>query len=71
MTERGKSKEEEETKSINNNSDLKKEILNICEPMCLKIVKDRPENIVQYMMKYLRNTLHPYCIVIKKKNYLK
>ena len=55
MTEREKSKEEEETKSINNNSDLKKEILNICEPMCLKIVKDRPENIVQYMMKYLRN----------------
>ena len=54
MTEREKSKEEE-TKSINNNSDLKKEILNICEPMCLKIVKDRPENIVQYMMKYLRN----------------
>ena len=34
---------------------IKKEILNICEPMCLKIIKEKPDNIVQYMMKYLRN----------------
>ena len=37
------------------NSELKNEILNICEPMCLKIIKEKPEDIVQYMMKYLRN----------------
>ena len=34
---------------------LKNEILNICEPMCLNIIKEKPNNIVQYMMKYLRN----------------
>lgn len=37
------------------NSQFKNEILNICEPMCLKIIKEKPEDIVQYMMKYLRN----------------
>ena len=55
MTERVKSKEEETNSINNNNSELKNKILNICEPMCLKIVKDKPENIVQFMMKYLRN----------------
>ena len=34
---------------------IKNEILNICEPMCLKIIKEKPDDIVQYMMKYLRN----------------
>ena len=34
---------------------IKTEILNICEPMCLKIIKEKPDDIVQYMMKYLRN----------------
>ena len=33
---------------------IKNEILNICEPMCLKIIKEKPDDIVQYMMKYLR-----------------
>ena len=36
-------------------SELKNEILNICEPMCLKIIKKKPDDIVQYMIKYLRN----------------
>ena len=39
----------------NQNTEFKNEILNICEPMCLKIIKEKPEHIVQYMMKYLRN----------------
>ena len=34
---------------------IKTEILNICEPMCLKIIKEKPDDIVQYMMQYLRN----------------
>ena len=53
MAERNKNKEKE-TES-NDNSELKNEILNICEPMCLKVLRDKPENIVQYMLKYLRN----------------
>ena len=47
-------REKKEIKS-EDKSELKNEILNICEPLCLKIVKDKPSNIIQYMMKYLRN----------------
>ena len=50
MTDTSKTKE----KQIENSS-LKNAILNICEPMCLKISKEKPENIVDYMMKYLKN----------------
>ena len=50
MTEATKNKEKP-----SQNSELKKALLNICEPMCLKVSKEKPENIVEYMMKYLKN----------------
>ena len=53
MTEREKNKTKEIESNIN--SDLKNQILNICEPMCLKISRDKPKNIVQHMLKFLRN----------------
>ena len=55
MTDATKKNEKEKKSKINNKSELKNEILSICEPMCLKIVQDKPQNIAQYMMKYLRN----------------
>ena len=50
MTEASKNKEKP-----SQNSELKKALLNICEPICLKVSKEKPENIVEYMMKYLKN----------------
>ena len=50
MTEATKNKEKQ-----SENYELKKALLTICEPMCLKVSKEKPENIVEYMMKYLKN----------------
>ena len=34
---------------------LKQKILNICEPMCINLMKEKPENIASYMINYLKN----------------
>ena len=40
---------------LDENNNLKSRILSICEPMCLKVLKEKPENISNYMLNYLMN----------------
>ena len=34
---------------------LKKKLMDICEPMCLQIMKEKPENISSFMLNWLLN----------------
>ena len=55
MTETILPKTEQNNPELLEKQQLKKSILKICEPMCINLKKDKPENIASYMINYLKN----------------
>ena len=55
MTESNPAQNEQNNTELQEKQQLKNAILKICEPMCIKLVKDKPQNITSYMINYLQN----------------
>lgn len=55
MTEENPPKSEQTNAKLLEKKQLKNSILNICEPMCINLRKEKPNNIVSYMINYLKN----------------
>ena len=55
MTESNPAQNEQNNTELQEKQQLKNAILKICEPMCIKLIKDKPQNITSYMINYLQN----------------